>query len=733
MSPKIAILCVMVADVRAEFNERVARSLAEAPPVTTMNWFRTDLGGNAFSGLIASQKALLLFLVGLFAGSAVWGQPFPTNNNPANQIRFTTPAEAEARRSTLVNYIWEGGLPTTTPAVAVNVAFPNLAVGIDPANVARVDRLNSNVSGWGYNANAYLMHPTNTANANRLVIVHQGHAHDLFGGVGATANHLLQQGFTVLAMKMPLTGLAAWSNDNTAFIAGYQGFRSYASHDDMIYNTGPSGGGQGFRFFLEPVVQGINHAVANMEGLTDISMIGLSGGGWTTSLMAAIDPRISLSVPVAGSAPLYRRNADPGAVGDAEQFYTPLYNENIQPNGTGGGVATWLEIYALGGFGEGRRQIQVTNQFDNCCFAGTFPNDFKDIVSSRVESLGSGQWEHVIDSTHHVHQISSHVLKSVIDPLLGITGPTPNSLPLLDHFDDQSSGVPRGWSIDPSSSAGTTAVESGGKVTIAGTGLDSIVYNAPFNSQLNHPITITLGIESMSSDNFMGVFLTDNIGSRGFHLGPLINASSRQVLLNADNGAGFNPSQDRITLGTVPGYSGGEAVLTFTFDSAGFAVTFDADAAGSFSSGFRPWSQIPGGFDPTKLGEQTQLFIQSFDVNGGSPASLVVDFASVTTNFLPGDFNSDGLVDALDFTVWRNALGSNVTPWRGADGNGDGTVDAADYLIWKANFGHDPATTAASPGVPIPEPAGWALLLALATFGGWKKSRYSSPSVFATQ
>ena len=29
-------------------------------------------------------------------------------------------------------------------------------------------------------------------------------------------------------------------------------------------------------------------------------MIGLSGGGWTTAVEAAIDPRIKLSIPVAG-------------------------------------------------------------------------------------------------------------------------------------------------------------------------------------------------------------------------------------------------------------------------------------------------------------------------------------------------------------------------------------------------------------------------------------------------
>src|SRR5690606_36249873 len=114
---------------------------------------------------------------------------------------------------------------------------------------------------------------------------------------------------------------------------------------------------------------------------------------------------------------------------------------------------------------------------------------------------------------------------------------------------------------------------------------------------------------------------------------------------------------------------------------------FDAGAAGSYSSGMRSWSQIPGGFDPTKLGEQTQLFIQSFDVNGGTPANVVIDYVSVETTFLAGDFNGDGAVDATDYIVWRNAFGTSTTPWRGADANGDGTVDTDDYLVWKTNFG----------------------------------------------
>lgn len=49
-----------------------------------------------------------------------------------------------------------------------------------------------------------------------------------------------------------------------------------------------------------------------------------------------------------------------------------------------------------------------------------------------------------------------------------------------------------------------------------------------------------------------------------------------------------------------------------------------------------------------------------------------------------GDFNLDGIVDAADYTLWRDTLGSK-TDLR-ADANEDGEVDQADYALWKSNF-----------------------------------------------
>jgi hypothetical protein len=56
-------------------------------------------------------------------------------------------------------------------------------------------------------------------------------------------------------------------------------------------------------------------------------------------------------------------------------------------------------------------------------------------------------------------------------------------------------------------------------------------------------------------------------------------------------------------------------------------------------------------------------------------------------NFLFGDYNRNGTVDAADYTLWRRMVSQSVTPYSGADGNGDGIVNQGDYDVWRAAFG----------------------------------------------
>ncbi len=92
----------------------------------------------------------------------------------------------------------------------------------------------------------------------------------------------------------------------------------------------------------------------------------------------------------------------------------------------------------------------------------------------------------------------------------------------------------------------------------------------------------------------------------------------------------------------------------------------------------------------------------SFNIGGGmlpEPKKFVY-FAGG----LAGDFNVDGVVDAADYTVYRDTLGS--TTQLAADASRNGIVDAADYAVWRANFGQTAAASAAiasaiPTGIPV--------------------------------
>jgi len=99
----------------------------------------------------------------------------------------------------------------------------------------------------------------------------------------------------------------------------------------------------------------------------------------------------------------------------------------------------------------------------------------------------------------------------------------------------------------------------------------------------------------------------------------------------------------------------------------------------------------------------------------GSATVFYDNFRLVNLNApLPGDYNGDGRVDAVDYTIWRDHLGSNDYPQ--ADGNLNGQVDVGDYQIWKANFGAVGGSGSGGLAVAVPEPNSLALGLVAVIF-----------------
>ena len=97
-------------------------------------------------------------------------------------------------------------------------------------------------------------------------------------------------------------------------------------------------------------------------------------------------------------------------------------------------------------------------------------------------------------------------------------------------------------------------------------------------------------------------------------------------------------------------------------------------------------------------------------VPGRSILVLILSPAAV-----PGDYNNDGIVDAADYTVWRDSFGQASTglaaDGTGSGGTPDGVVDDLDYQYWVDHFGATSAGNGAESSVAVPEPATVALAL----------------------
>ena len=98
----------------------------------------------------------------------------------------------------------------------------------------------------------------------------------------------------------------------------------------------------------------INYAYA--LGNKHVVLMGLSGGGWTTTLAAAVDARVALSVPVAGSVPKWPTTLYPYEVPDLPEVAADYEQSAERPMYRACGFAC---MYVLASLEPGRAQAQV--------------------------------------------------------------------------------------------------------------------------------------------------------------------------------------------------------------------------------------------------------------------------------------------------------------------------------------------------------------------------------------
>ena len=246
-------------------------------------------------------------------------------------------------------------------------------------------------------------------------------------------------------------------------------------------------------------------------------------------------------------------------------------------------------------------------------------------------------------------------------------------------------------------------------------------YLTTFPTNGTHPnITWDAGYVTAGTDHFADIGLYPSALTKGTLIGPTsffdfqetsnFNSTGKYIrsnrLIDEDAGqidfnAGFaivNPlpgPPNFVGLGGAVRYLGVQVNLNgatlpsgsdaLNYGWIGIQITNEADATGNVVGW--GYETVPG------------QAIAAGDI--GTPAGV------------PGDYNGNGIVDAADYTVWRDHLGQTF-PLPNRDAGNSGAVNASDYSSWVSHFGQHAGAGAGLASGAVPEPSS----LLMAAIGG---------------
>ncbi len=357
------------------------------------------------------------------------------------QLHINQASDVSRLRGTLINSIWGiRTLPSGFSRVKPEDVEEANDIGPLPKTLKVFEKLNiplgKDISGF-----AYYIVPSESLDGKvkqSLVVVVAGHQNKFTDNVlAADIVKLVKNGFSVLAVYMP--GMSPTDQRG----------------HDRLYEPGANN----MHYFFDTTLYSLNY-IANytqshakrlgFSHYKNYSMFGISGGGWTTTVYAALDTRISLSFPVAGSIPLsLRKSPQSPNWGDWEQRFNRFYK-----------IVGYPDLYLLGSVGMGRKEVQVLNANDSCCFAvapydrisqnaitnhtndpsrcmiysaGVSVNylrDYESRIQRKLSALGiGGTFELEIDQSADGHTISDQTFETLIYPDLLLSSQAQGQIP----------------------------------------------------------------------------------------------------------------------------------------------------------------------------------------------------------------------------------------------------------------------------------------------------------------
>lgn len=326
--------------------------------------------------------------------------------DPADLVNVRSGASAKVIRENLTRVIWgskdlrNGLLPdvivrnildqTDLNADCENLGDPKtrrkLRCELDIyrgwKNLESLDELHVSFSSE-YSATIAYFRPLNPNGT--LVLYHHGYA-GTFHDQHRILERLVAEGYTVAAFNLVGYGDNSCTRDSAWCDVSWGKFKIQLP----------------MRLHFSPPVATINYAQKH-GGISTVAMIGFSAGAWVTTVLSSVEPRIARSYSVAGIVPVYVRRGNEWPKG---QRYAPLVN-----------AATVLDLFILSASPAGRKQWQIYNRYDRCCYNGIRSRLYGNIVAEAVRNIDGGQFVVLIDETHARHKISRWAFQLILRDL----------------------------------------------------------------------------------------------------------------------------------------------------------------------------------------------------------------------------------------------------------------------------------------------------------------------------
>ena len=320
----------------------------------------------------------------------------PSNVNVTSLIHIHNENDILNKRMQLIKYIWkQNNFPYDKTPLTIENNITDERY-LDLQNLAQINKITTSME-YGIESYSYLFLADKSN--DKLIVYHQGHDGDFILGKN-TIQVFLENGYSVMAFSMPLTGM-----NNQPVLDLNFGNLKLMTHEDLRFIESDTL--SPIKFFVEPIAISLNYVDKEFD-FDSYYMTGISGGGWTTVLYSALDLRIEKSYPVAGSVPLYLRFNNLKNMGDYEQMLPELYS-----------ISGYLDLYIMASYGENREQLQIFNKYDPCCFSGIGYTTYENEIIKSISELGTGKFHVFLDTNNEKHSISDEsltlILKNIVN------------------------------------------------------------------------------------------------------------------------------------------------------------------------------------------------------------------------------------------------------------------------------------------------------------------------------